>query len=254
MYQTLLAVTEPGLATASHDPPPSYHDTIHDPAPPAYLPSSHTPPCYRVTEKSLLDRFRRLADLQSHLHSLTPMPNPTVDFGDTSNFITTAGKKAAKKAAKAAQQNKWANDSGDEGNKEGGEGEENGGGGDGGGNAGGGAGGDDGRDGGGWDDWNMGGGKKKKGKKGNKAVEEEEAKKKEEEEKQQQEEEEEREQAQAAAAAAAAGGGGGDLSWANAAASNPTDEWGAFTTTAKKGKKAKKGKVRSLISGKISLN
>lgn len=203
------------------DPPPSYHDAVAD-TPPTYETNGNLDQlhCERENNPS-----REIYDLQvKGLDLLSPMTPSTIDFGDSSNFRQAGNNKKKKAATKA----KWAG-SGDEGNNEDGGGEENGGGeggGEGGGagnNEGGGAGDD-----GGGDDWNTGN-KKKKGKKG-KAAEEEEKKKREEEEQKQKDE------AQAAS-------GGDPLSWANEGDANPDDEWGGFTTTAKKGKKGKKDKV-----------
>ena len=207
------------------EPPlPSYNDSVAD-LPPSYdlkedlasdqLASKRLdiPPTYDYTQQSIIS-------------SPEPMTAPDIDFGDISNFRQAAGKKA-KKAAKQASQAKWADD-GDGGSKDGGDGEENGeggGGGGGGSNGGDGGGGDGGGGGDDWDDWDTGK-NKKKGKKAKddekKKQEEEEAKKKEEEE---------------------AAKNNNPLSWADEGNDDAGDDWGGFTTTTKKDKKGKKGKV-----------
>ncbi len=208
------------------DPPPSYTDAIAD-SPPTYKPiASLDRPHNEKEDVPGWESFDYgLKELELHLNPMTPS---TIDLGDSSTFRQVGGAKKKKQAAKQANQAKWAG-SGDEGNKDDGEAGENGGGGGGGGgggsNNGDGGAGDDG----GGEDWNTGN-KKKKGKKG-KAAEEEEEKKKEEEEEQRKNDE------------AEAAGVGDPLSWANAGDANPDDEWGGFTTTAKKGKKGKKEKV-----------
>ncbi len=168
----------------------------------------------------------------SIIYEYLPPHNPSnsmtalgIDFDDTSNFRQAAGKKA-KKAQSQAQKSKWADD-GDEGNKDGGEGDGNGGEGGGsnngdGGAGNGGGGGDD------WNDWDTGN-KKKIGKK----AKEEEKKKKQEEEDDEKKEEED----------TAAANGTNALSWADDANGDLGDDWGGFTTTTKKDKKGKKGKV-----------
>lgn len=222
-------------------PPPSYRDAVAD-APPDYtttdcLAVSHTdeprrPPSY-------LDSRRREQKIAVLLED--PMAPRAVDLGDTSGFVTHGAKKK-KQEAKQASQAKWANPDDEGGSKEGGEANGNAGGAAGGSNNGdgGGAGGDEGDD---W--WDTG--KKKKGKKGNGGVdEEEERRKKEEEEERKRKEEEEYD----------VGNGGDPLSWADSvgdANANPNDEWGGFTTTAKKGKKDKKGKVSLAIGDMVEL-
>jgi len=158
--------------------------------------------------------------------SLDSMTAPGIDFDDTSNLRQAAGKKA-KKAQSQAQKSKWA-DGGDEGNnKDGVDGDGNGGEGGGSNNGDGGAG-DGGGGGDDWNDWDTGN-KKNRGKK----AKEEEKKKQEEE-----EEEEKRKEEEAAAAS-----GTNALSWADDANGDLGDDWGGFTTTTKKDKKGKKGKV-----------
>lgn len=219
------------------EPPPSYNDSIAD-----------EPPSYDCTGDIALAQAARYypvpppAYIYKSTSTILPpdqMTTPGIDFGDTSNF-RQVGKKRDKQQKKQADAAKW-NDEGGEGNAEGGEGgEENGDGGAGGGNNGDGGAGDDGGGGDDWDAWDTG--KKKKGKKAKeekKKQEEEEKKKQEEEEKQKQEEEEEKKRKEEEEA-----NGAGILDWADDANGDVGDDWGAFkTTTTKKGKKDKKGKV-----------
>ena len=204
------------------EPPPSYSDSITD-EPPNYdciddlalaqvARSYPVPPpayCYRPTNTAV---------------PLDQMTTPDIDFGDTSN-IRQVAKKKEKQQKKQADAAKY-NDEGGDGNAEGAEGgEENGGGGEGGGNNGDGGAGDDGGGGDDWGGWDVG--KKKKGKKA-----------KEEEKKKQEEEEEDRRKEEEDAKA------NGKLDWADDANGDVGDDWGGFTTTTtKKGKKDKKGKV-----------
>ena len=220
------------------EPPPSYTAAISD-----------APPCYEILQSSIHNQGLVISSLDfwpvkepsrpsghSKLEApaipVHPMTPPSIDFNDTSTF-RQAGKKANKKTQQKASQDKWADDDGD-GTNPGGEGGDNTGGGNGGGTGGGGGSnnGDGGAgDDGGGDEWNFGGGKKKKkGKKGKNAIdEEEEQKEKEEEEKRKNEE----------------GGlsGANDLSWMDDAVGKPDEEWAGVTSTDKKGKKNKKGKV-----------
>jgi len=218
---TFLASAE-AIVSCLIEPPPSYYESIAD-EPPSYdltedlaavqpgYKQQDKPPAYEYVPKEATD-------------GVGSMTAPSVDFDHTSNFRQAAGKKA-KKAQKQADQAKWADGGGDEGNNDAGEGDQNGGEGDGSNNGDGGAG--DGGGGGGGDDWNDWdtGNKKKKGKK----AKEEEKKKQEEEEKKKQEEE--------------AAGATNPLSWADDANGDVGDDWGGFTTTTKKDKKGKKGKV-----------
>lgn len=203
--------------------PPSYHESIAD-EPPYYEsvenPASVQPPYKQQTSPSVYE----YVPLDKSPDSMTA---PGIDFDDTSTFRQAAGKKA-KKAQQQAQKSKWADD-GEEGNKDAGEGDGNGGEGGGSNNGDGGAG--DG--GGGGDDWNGWdtGNKKNKGKKS-----------KEEEKKKQEEEEEEKRREEDAAAA----NGTNALSWADDANGDLGDDWGGFTTTTKKDKKGKKGKVSQM--------
>ena len=204
------------------DSPPSYHDSIAD-----------SPPSYDICEGlnsiqlcskafSLPPGYSDIA--QSSFLLPRSMTAPDIDLTDTSSFRQAAGKKK-KQQAKQANQAKWA-DGGDEGSKDGGDGEENGEGGGGNNNGDGGAG-DGGGGGDDWNDWDSG--KKKKGKK----AKEEEKKKREEEEEEEKAKKEEEEAANK----------DNPLSWADEANGDLGDDWGGFTTTAKKDKK-KKGKVR----------
>ena len=205
------------------EPPPSYNDSIAD-----------QPPSYDCTDDLALAQAARYypvpppAYFYKSTNSILPpdrMATPDIDFGDTSNF-RQAGKKKDKQQKKQADAAKW-NEEGGEGNAEGGEGgEENGGGGaGGGGNGGDGGAGDDGGGGDDWGGWDTG--KKKMGKK---AKDEEKKKQEEEEEEKRKKEEEANED--------------GKLDWADDANGDVGDDWGAFTTTTtKKGKKDKKGKV-----------
>lgn len=236
-YETLCS-REP--ARFPHDdPPPSYiesqADTLPEYAridPSIYSHAQFTHPLSPKQADAHIQELKfRLLDEKSILHSMTV---PVIDFDDSSNFRQAAGKKQ-KKAQNAANKSKWAD--GGEGNEDGADGGEDGGGGGGGGgdgsNNGDGAAGGAGGDGGGGDDWGNdwnAPSKKKKGKKG-KAVEEEE-----EEEKKKQEEEEQKKKDEENAA------NGGSLDWANEGGAK--DDWGGFTSTAKKGKKNKKDKVR----------
>ena len=217
-------------------------------APPSYLDSTtDTPPPYaEVDLRKLLDDVEGLITTKPKTYALQfqpksepklpickdpikPMTTPSIDFDDTSTFRQAKGKgKGAGKAQKQANKNSC--DSGDEGNKEAGGTEENGGGGDEAGGTGGDGGGDGGDAGGGddWNDWNAPP-KKKKGKKGKGGVDEEEEKRKKEE-----EEKKEMEQEDAA---------NDPLSWADPGEANQDEDWGGFTSTAKKGKKGKKDKV-----------
>ena len=218
-------------------PPPSYDDAVTD-VPPDYASSESLAHRKPLCDSALPPVYLRRTPQPYEPRALSGlMSSSIIDFDDTSNFQSHGGAKKKKQAAKAANQAKWAG-SGDEGNKEGENGEGNDGGeGGGGSNNGNGGAGDD-----GGDDWDLGGGggkKNKKGRKGKNTVDDEdEKKKKEEEERKKKEEEEEEEEA------AAAANGGGSLSWADGGDANPDDEWSGFTT-AKKGKKNKKGKVHS---------
>ncbi|KAL8828751.1 MAG: hypothetical protein Q9170_006472, partial [Blastenia crenularia] len=229
------------------DPPPTYTAAVKD-TPPCYqllqVPITRPEPSTEVSEAWQVkddQRIPRLTGLQTPTSPIFLMKPAAIDFGDTSTF-RQAGKKAAKKTQQKASQDKWADNAG-EGANEGGN-DNAGGGGDGGGggagggsnNGDGGAGDDGGGDDGGGDEWNFGGGKKKKkGKKNKNALdEEEEEKEKEEEEKKKKKE-------------ANGMSGAQDLSWMDDAVGKPDDEWGAFTTTDKKGKKNKKGKTEAAI-------
>ncbi|KAL8950125.1 MAG: hypothetical protein Q9222_003825 [Ikaeria aurantiellina] len=216
------------------EPPPPYSDSIAD-APPRYYTLQLVQPDEDSANQSFQpsksnDYFKPQWHAERYvqtppIHFMTP---PAIDFNDTSSFRQVPSKKK-KQQQKQADQAKWADD-GDEGANEGGEGGENAGGGGGGGsNNGDGGGGDDGW---GGDDWNTGGGgKKKKGKKGKNAVDEEEEKKKKEEEEEKKRKDEE-------------GADGADpLAWMIDEEVKPDDEWGAFASTDKKGKKNKKGKA-----------
>lgn len=226
----VLSPDSSGFTSSPHfEPPPSYTESIAD-----------EPPSYDCTDDLVLAQAARYypipppAYFYKHASSILPpdqMTTPDIDFGDTSNFRQTGNKKKDKQQKKQADAAKW-NDDGGEGNAEGGEGgEENGGGEGGGGNNGDGGAGDDGGGGDDWSGWDAG--KKKKGKK---AKEEEKKKQEEEEEKKRKEEEE--------------ANGDGKLDWADDANGDAGDDWGGFTTTTtKKGKKDKKGKIEPAAQG-----
>jgi len=189
------------------------------------------------------------------------MPQPNVDFGGSSNFVSHGKnkKKAASAWDKPADEKKNDGWGGQEGEADGGGAA----GGDGGGGDAGGRGdnsGDGGAGDGGEDEWNMGGGKKKK-KKNKKVLDDERRKKEEEEEEEEAAEAAEtkrREDAEAADAAATGVDPPGTFSWADDAGANANanaeviDDFG-FTTPAakKKGKKDKKPKVFTLIATAI---
>jgi len=188
------------------------------------------------------------------------MPQPNVDFGGSSNFVSHGKnkKKAASAWDKPADEKKNDGWGGQEGEADGGGAA----GGDGGGGDAGGRGdnsGDGGAGDGGEDEWNMGGGKKKK-KKNKKVLDDERRKKEEEEEEEAAEaaETKRREDAEAADAAATGVDPPGTFSWADDAGANANanaeviDDFG-FTTPAakKKGKKDKKPKVFTLIATAI---
>lgn len=170
------------------------------------------------------------------------MPQPNVDFGGTSNFVSH-GKKKRTKAPD------WTDDPPGESKNNDGDGQEgdaNGGGAAGGDGAGGGAGGagdnngDGGEGAGGGEGWNSGGGKKKKkAKKASAWPDDEEDEQKKEAEAAESKREEE--------AAAAAAKPPGSFSWADDANAEANDGYGFTEAPTKKGKKGKKGKVFTLV-------
>ncbi|KAL8983808.1 MAG: hypothetical protein Q9205_002045 [Flavoplaca limonia] len=224
------AANAPSLAI---DPPPPYSASIVD-LPPSYQSLQPLPYQQKDTPENLCQNQNKHHPSQSWCVKLLtaepllrPMTPIAIDLNDTSAF-RQVGNKKKKQAAKSSD---WPEGPADAGGANGGaEGGDNAGGGAGGGAANNGDGGA-GDDGGGGDDWNTGGGKKKKGKKGRNAVDEEEEKKKKEEEEEKKRKEEEE------------ATGADPLDWANDGGTKPDDDWAGFTSTDKKGKKSKKGKV-----------
>ena len=214
------------------EPPPSYNDSIAD-----ELPNYDCVGDLALAKAACDYLVPPPAYSYKSANSVVPlnqMTTPDIDFGDTSNFRQAPNKKKDKQQKKQADAARW-NDEAGEGTAEGGEGgEDNGGGGAGGGNNGDGGAGDGGGGGDEWGGWDTG--RKKKGKK---AKEEEKKKQEEEEEKKRKAEEEEKKRKEEEEA-----NGEGTLDWADDTNGDVSQDWGAFTTsTTKKGKKDKKGKV-----------
>ncbi|KAL8938145.1 MAG: hypothetical protein Q9216_004047 [Gyalolechia sp. 2 TL-2023] len=226
------------------EPPPPYTTAVTD-APPSYeihrLPNT-SQDTTNLKSKTWHGKDNRAfpwptGRLQTPTPPILSMTPASIDFNDTSTF-RQAAKKKDKKAQQKAAQDKWADDGGDGANGGGEGGDNTGGGGEGGGAGGGGGGGSNNGDGGagedgGGDEWNTGGGKKKKkGKKNKNTIDEE-------------EEQKEKEEEEKKGMAESGMGEGQDLSWMDDPVGKPGDEWAGFTSTEKKGKKNKKGKVEA---------